>query len=400
MSVSNHTAAKRVTPKPINMKYLFVITMTILFTTALSAQTFDEHMKLGKSAEKDGDYEVAIKEYSRAIALNPRHSFTRFRRSICYEQRNDYNAAYADIDTAIQIDPWYEYYYSVRGRYLYELDKYEAALKDLNRALEADSTIDLGFYYRYLVYKKLGDLPQSFRDITKAVRLDPQFSRYIYNRGDLFKEFGERDSAIASYKQAFHLAKNDDYLLSYLITCDMRDLNELDTALSWYNWSLEKFGRHIGNLGGRGETYFRMGRFQESLQDFTELIIDHQKRRSPRLAYLCYSRGLVYDSLGDRNKALIDFNESLAWDSTYSPSYACRGSLRLRAGETDKAFRDLNKAIFHQPNLGVAYYFRGLIYLNDYKDAESACADFMAARRFKYKPAIAMLRKNCATGYK
>lgn len=377
------------------MKKVILFICHALCYSIAQAQSYEAHLELAKQAYFEGDLEIAIREINNAINYNRKQSWTYYVRSTINAELGNYNEAYIDVDSAIGLEKDVYYYYAQRGECLFVFDKYEEALKDLNIALAGDSTLDEAYFNRYAILDRLGELTQSFRDINKAIDLKPHNIRYLYGKANLLEQLGELDSALVYYSRAFHAGKHYSYFFSYLASCDMMELNQLDTALSWHNWTLDNFGRFIGNLSGRGQTYMEMGRYNDAIQDFTELIENDKRRLYGRVTTSFYFRGVCYDSLGDRQKAMSDFNESITWDTTNAKSYAGRASLYIRSGQTDRAIRDLNKALYHEPKLGFAYYLRGLIYLNDYKDPESACEDFMAARRFKYKPAIAMLRKHC-----
>ena len=62
-----------------------------------------------------GDYDRAIKDYDRAIQLDPKNVFAYRNRGIAYENKGDHDRAIQDYDRAIQLDPKDAVAYALRG---------------------------------------------------------------------------------------------------------------------------------------------------------------------------------------------------------------------------------------------------------------------------------------------
>lgn len=128
----------------------------------------------------------------------------------------------------------------------------------------------------------------------------------------------------------------------------------------------------------------------DKLNHFSEVFV---KEGGISNAY--HLRGLCYDSMGNRDLTLKDFNESPRHDSTYGLSYSARGSIFMREGKYKMALRDFDRVIKFEPEEGVSYYLRGLLYMNHFKNKESACKDYLKASKYNFSPVLKIFYKYC-----
>ena len=103
--------------------------------------------------------------------------------------------------------------------------------------------------------------------------------------------------------------------------------------------------------------------------------IDSHQYTGRSLARLYARRGGAYQTQGDLNRALADFNESMRIDPTYPSAYNNRGNTWYRRGDFDRAIADYNQAILLDPKDTKAYYNRGMA-LEKKRNLQAALADF------------------------
>lgn len=90
-------------------------------------------------------------------------------------------------------------------------------------------------------------------------------------------------------------------------------------------------------------------------------------------------RGVYYlDVLNEKNKALEDFNSSIACDSTHARASYNRGLILQGKKRIDEALTDYNRAIRLNPNYVEAYVNRGNIF-RDKKDYKRGLSDYNIA---------------------
>ena len=103
--------------------------------------------------------------------------------------------------------------------------------------------------------------------------------------------------------------------------------------------------------------------------------IDSRQYTGRSLARLYARRGGAYQTQGDLNRAMADFNESMRIDPTYPAAYNNRGNTWYHRGDFDRAIADYNQAIQLDPKYGSAYMNRGSA-LGSKGDVDRAIADF------------------------
>jgi len=103
-------------------------------------------------------------------------------------------------------------------------------------------------------------------------------------------------------------------------------------------------------------------------------IISHAKLENEKLAQLYYDRGVIYDSLGLRSLAQLDFRSALELKPDYADAYNFIGIHLTLLGQYSRAFDAFDSALEIQPdhtyvhlNRGIAlhYYGRNALSLED-----------------------------------
>ena len=120
----------------------------------------------------------------------------------------------------------------------------------------------------------------------------------------------------------------------------------------------------------RGIAFKKMGQRDKAIEDFDAVIA-----MDPTY-YLAYNyRGILYGEVGSFDKAIEYFNKSIAINPTYANAYANRGFTYAMIEKYDRALGDYNKAIELNERFVEAYFNRGNVYLTT-GNAELALRDF------------------------
>ena len=84
---------------------IFVIVGLSLDSGRLLGQEPEALFKQGMMAEKSGDFDTAIADYSQILKTVSTSDKVYYRRATAYSSKSDYGNAIADLDHAIQINP-------------------------------------------------------------------------------------------------------------------------------------------------------------------------------------------------------------------------------------------------------------------------------------------------------
>lgn len=92
------------------------------------------HTNQGTTYSKKGNYQQAIQEYDKAIAINPSYTTAYYNRSVAYTKTGQYDRAINDCNKVLQLDPKHANSYYTRGVSYWHLGSKSQAVKDLQAA--------------------------------------------------------------------------------------------------------------------------------------------------------------------------------------------------------------------------------------------------------------------------
>jgi tetratricopeptide (TPR) repeat protein len=380
-------------------------------STATKADEFfvaglNKLVKPGRNPEQ-GKRE-AIKQFDRAISLNPQYTVAYFARAYIKSQLNDIKGALADYNQAIAISPQGAAFYIARGRLkAYELKDFSGALADYNKAIEL-SPQQAGFY------RARGDLKQAqFQDFSgalaeynKAIEICQKTSKDFNVRDDgtcaevffvrsILKELQFKDSrgAIADLDQAIVLLPKT--ALFYMARAKIKyfKLNDAQGGIADLNQA-------IAISPNLSLAYYDRGVIKAmGLNDIPAALADLDRAiaLNPKNAEFYGTRGSIkLNQLKNIPAALADFNQAIALlesssglrQNSISPKYALiynnRGFIKIKLNDYQGALTDLNRAIAIDPKYAVAYNIRGILKASKLNDRPGAIKDLrMAAKLFR-----------------
>ncbi|PKN78931.1 MAG: hypothetical protein CVU51_15390, partial [Deltaproteobacteria bacterium HGW-Deltaproteobacteria-1] len=136
-------------------------------------------------AEK-GQYDLALKDYDAAIALDKKFAEVLSNRAIAYEMIGEQMKAINDYDKAINLNPIFADAYYNRGLLYLKINRLDAAIADFSAALAIDS--DMADYYnnRGVALRLKGHYEKAFADFNQALKLNHNFAEAYFNRGVIY----------------------------------------------------------------------------------------------------------------------------------------------------------------------------------------------------------------------
>ncbi len=146
-----------------------------------------------------GEFEAALPDYDEAIRLDSRLAVAFNNRGNAYALHGDQARAIADYDEAIRLDPAYAEAYINRGAALCDAGEPEAAIRDYDEALRLNPGSVQAFNNRGNVYAELGRYARAIDDYDRAITLHPDFGYAYYNRGRALSALGRGDEAMADF---------------------------------------------------------------------------------------------------------------------------------------------------------------------------------------------------------
>lgn len=163
--------------------------------------TFNEHMKLGSIYESKGDFELALREYGNAQAIDTKEPRVYFAMGNVYLKMKDYANAEKEYLKSIELGPLPDFYNNLSWLYL-EQGKIDEARKAVNEAVAMSEPEKVYIYLDTLGVALMNageyaDAEESFRKAADSVPgLNSKAYIAIYGHlADLYKKQGRTEEA-------------------------------------------------------------------------------------------------------------------------------------------------------------------------------------------------------------
>lgn len=334
----------------------------------------------------------------------------------CYFQIKEYQKALECIQAAVKIDKLHIVYHCAQGRVFIKLNSYNAALecfekslqrsfssdgicgkltalRKLNRIKEAKSIINaiqrqqtnestqtIGCLYfhkaKFYILEKKYD--KALNNLDEAIRLNPDKLKYIATRAEIYFEKKEFDKSCQEYSKLVD-RQYKPAAIRHRLGVSFYHNKQFEEALKNFEIARKGDEKNSKYHQWEGEAFHKLAlqrpneKFDEYMQNSIACLkkaIELDRSHVGCLKLL----GDVYSDLGDYNKALEFYEDSLKLDASYYPALInkinCHNQLKdyAVANELCRRFPENRKEF-----LTAIWYRRGcsLFSLNQFEDALS-----------------------------
>ncbi len=137
-------------------------------------------------------------------------------------------------------------------------------------------------------------------------------------------------------------------------------------------------------MAQRGLVWFYVGQRERAIADYDEAI-----RLDPKYAWAFYLRGNARTSGADDEKTLSDYNEAIRLDPELAGTFHMRALLWSERDEREKALDDFSEAVRLDPADAICFRLRGDIWTHK-NDVDKALADYSEAIRLNSNDCFAL----------
>jgi tetratricopeptide (TPR) repeat protein len=252
--------------------------------------------------------------------------------------------------------------FSQRGNALAARRDFERALHDLSRACELAPDNAEYFYQRGSVYRETRQAPLALADFDRAIELKPDDVRALMARAALRLEGGDTAGAIADFDTVDRFApKEADLRLS--LAEDYARSDRLAQSIAQYDLWIQ-FHREDARLGGaldaRCWATAMQGEDLSKAQSDCSAALKLAIKGGAFYASILEHRGFVRLRLGDYEKSIADYDDSLKLAPEDPWSLYGRGIAKLRRQKTVEGQADLASATKLMPSVGDEFARRGI----------------------------------------
>ena len=163
------------------------------------------YMNRGAAYQQKGNFYQAVLDFSDAIKIVPRYAKAYSWRGYVYSRKENYDLAITDYNKAIELNPNDANAYVNRGRAYYKKGNYDQAISDCIRAIELKPNYASAYNDRGYFYLLKGNFAQAISDCTKAIEFNPKLDLAFYNRGLAYYYTEQYEKSLADYAEAIKL---------------------------------------------------------------------------------------------------------------------------------------------------------------------------------------------------
>lgn len=203
-----------------NITHLVLLILNIILLSYGCASDIDKseaYYKQGIAYADNGQFEMAIAKFNKAIELNPQLADVYFSRGVIYNKLGQYERAMADEDKVLQLGAKYATTYTNRGISYFMQKQYDRAIGDFNKAIEIDAELDAAYFYRgvayyikaarYVFLKDYPNIANVMGNIEKESKEGFDWNMYSINPQRPY------DRAVADFKKVTEIS-NNGYMLN------------------------------------------------------------------------------------------------------------------------------------------------------------------------------------------
>ena len=311
----------------------------------------------GNSYKDQKKTELALKDYEKAIQINPKNAIAYYNRGLLYQEQKKWDLALHDYNKAIQINPKNGDVYNNRGLiYNEQKQKRDLALHDYNKAIQINPKNEKAYYNRGNLYQDQKKWDLALHDYNKAIQINSNYAIAYNNRGVTYQNQKKWDLALTDFNKAIQINPNlaDPYSNQGNVYYNQK---KLELAFAAYNKAIQVNPKYANAYNNRGKLYYEQKKWGLALSDYNKAI-----QINPNGADTYNNRGIIYFYLGKSDLALVDYNKAIQLNPNDASAYYNRGNFYSDHKKLELAFADYDKAIQINPNNAHAYNNRGNLY--------------------------------------
>ena len=234
------------------------------------------HNNRGLVYRDEGNYDLAIESFTKAIELNPDFAKAYANRAATYQCKGLFDRAIADHTKALELKPDHPEAYVNRGAAYGEQGDYDRAIADHTKAIELNPNHPEAYSNRGLAHYKKSDYNRAIEDYTQAIQLKPSFvDKVYYNRAKARLHLQEWENAKLDLTVAVAMGINiiHEFNNNYASVLDFERRNKVKLPADLAAMMTSQ-GSTIGEETEREATH-------ESASDF-EIVLDEIARKYDR----------------------------------------------------------------------------------------------------------------------
>ena len=290
------------------------------------------------------NFEAAIANYERAIALNPNYAAAHNNMGNVLKDIGQLEKAVEAYGKAIELKPHDAEVLNNLGAALKDQGKFKESILTYERAIEInpdDPEIHTNMGH---TQKEQGSLQLALNSYKKAVSLKPNFLEGYYNISVLLEEMGRLNEAINSYKKVIEIYPDDAEVHNNMANF-LKNHGKQDEAIKGYKQALflnPSFAEAFSNMATAIQD---KGNHEEAIKLYEKAV-----SINPNFAKAYLNMGLAFQALGGLEEAIKAYRHALSIKPQYPDAHNNIGVSLIEQGLHAEAIDAFNMALTLNPN--------------------------------------------------
>ena len=188
--------------------FLLGATVWLLTSAATPSKEVKDHLTLGNSLAKKGDYQNAVKEYEKALKADKKNPDTQRLLALTYGRMKKLDKALDHAKDLIKIDPSYASYLTL-GQVRAAREEFESAIEAFNKAEALSPESYEVAYQKGIVYASRKKFEQAVDAYEHALKLNSKFGDAHVGLAGAYYGLGERDKVLEQIEKLKELGRTD-----------------------------------------------------------------------------------------------------------------------------------------------------------------------------------------------
>jgi len=312
-----------------------------------------------------GMFKEAMEDAQKAIKLAPKYPLNYVNRGNVYYYTGRIEEAIADYKRTIEMNPTYppdesKAHYGL-GRIHSDGKRYKQALEEFHLAVKMHD-VERNYMSRGVTYRMLGQNSLAIKDFQIAHNKRPDKAVILVYLGDSLIEEDDEEKALEYFNKAIEIDPNFDKDADFRGPGGKRPTNfiypytsrgviynnrgKFDLAINDFSRAMEIKPNSLMDYIGRAYAYWNNGNMEKAREDAKKYLLLTKKpdNQDDLIDYL-EDGAVAYAILGKNDKALELVNHAAKLEPSYTRIYLIRGMIRQQLGDREKAVQDFNQVV-------------------------------------------------------
>lgn len=302
---------------------------------------YQAHSKRGLIYLEQGQYGQAVKNFNRALELEPSYAEAYYGLGRVNYDRQRFAEAIDQIKLAIRYDPQFTLAHALLGMIYSTQGKYSQAVKHFEQAMKLDKRLAEAYHGLGSAYLMLDNLQMAKKQLSNLQNLDEKLA------GDLRQAILTKEGALQKYQEDEKKRKEEerkqleqqrnfqDAVAQYDLGVRYHDQRNYTEAEARFLGSIRSNPNYAEAYNELGRVYLDQQQYDKAAEQFRQAV-----RLSPNWAAIAHNNlGWAYYNQKRHAEAIKQYKQAILLDPKYPTAYVNLGLAYIAVGNKDEAIK-------------------------------------------------------------